>query len=110
MNADDPRAPLLPGVSQYEVDFVIPRIGVDVPVGIDPFLLYKSRDAEYRNLHSLLIATFNAGVNAVRHGALTDASRIFDFPEVSAIGLGYTRTSKRGSGLGSYLSGLIVKL
>jgi hypothetical protein len=48
MNATDPRAPLIRGVSQYDVDFVIPRIGVDVPVGIDPFLLYKSRDAEYQ--------------------------------------------------------------
>jgi hypothetical protein len=41
MNAADARAPLIQGVSQYEVDFVIPRAGIDVPVGIDPFLLFK---------------------------------------------------------------------
>ena len=52
----NPHAPLLRGISQYDVDFVIPRIGVDTPVGIDPFLLYKSRDAEYRQLHALLLA------------------------------------------------------
>ena len=29
---------LLKEASQYEMDFVIPRLGIDVPVGIDPFL------------------------------------------------------------------------
>lgn len=59
MTPSDPRAPLLIGVSQYDVDFVIPRTGIDVPVGIDPFLLYKSRDPEYRQLHNDLLKAFN---------------------------------------------------
>jgi hypothetical protein len=109
MNSSDPRAPLLTGVSQYDVDFVIPRVGIDVPVGIDPFLLYKSRDAEYRRLHDLLLEVFNSGITAVRRGRLEEAARILDFPEVSAIGLGYTQRSKRGSGVGSYLTGLIIE-
>jgi len=91
MSAADPNAPLIRNISQYDVDFVIPRIGVDVPVGIDPFLLYKSRDPEYRNLHATLISAFNAGINAIRQGKRSEAGRLFDFPEVSAIGLGYTR-------------------
>jgi hypothetical protein len=105
----DPRALLLRGVSQYDVDFVIPRVGIDVPVGIDPFLLYKSRDPEYRRLHALLLEAFNAGIAAVKNGMLHEAGRILDFPEVSAIGLGYTQGSKRGSGVGTHLSGLIVE-
>lgn len=109
MNGTDPRAPLLLGVSQYEVDFVIPRIGVDLPVGIDPFLLYKSRDPEFRKLHGLLVSLFNLGIAAIKEGALEEAKRIFDFPEVSPVGLGYARSSKRGSGVGTYLSGLIVE-
>ena len=109
MSTPDPRAPLLPNVSQYKVDFVIPRLGVDVPVGIDPFLMFKSRNPEYRRLHDLLMGAFNAGIRAVRRGTLDEASRIFDFPEVSAIGLGYTQRSKKGSGLGTYLSGLIIE-
>src|SRR5438477_8900364 len=102
MNEPDPRASLLPNVSQYEVNFVIPRIGVDVPVGIDPFLLYKSRDPDYRRLHELLLDAFNVGLDAIRREALAEARRIFDFPEVSAIGLGYTQNSRRGSGVGSH--------
>jgi hypothetical protein len=97
MKGANRRALLLPNVSQYDVDFVIPRIGVDVPLGIDPFLLYKSRVPEHRDLHSVLMRAFNAGVSAVGRGALSDARRILDFPEVSAIGLGYSRNSKRGS-------------
>ena len=83
----NPHASLLLGVSQYDVDFVIPRVGVDVPVGIDPFLLYKSRDPEYRKLHEELLNAFNAGIAAIRRGDQAEAMRIFDFPEVSAIGL-----------------------
>ena len=108
MSILDPRAPLLPHLSPYQVDFVIPRIGVDLPLGIDPFLLFKSRDSEYRQLHTLLIATFNAGVAAIREADTDEAHRLFDFPEVSAIGLGYTQGGKRGSGVGSYLAGLII--
>jgi hypothetical protein len=109
MSQVDPRTPLLPGISQYEVDFVIPRLGLDLPLGIDPFLLFKSRDTEYRKLHGILISAFNAGIDAVRQGKLTEANRLFDFPEVAAIGMGYTQGSKRGSGVGSYLTRLIIE-
>jgi hypothetical protein len=109
MNPTDPRALLLSGVSQYDVDFVIPRVGIDVPVGIDPFLLFKSRDPEYQGLHRQLLEAFNAGIAAVRRGKLEEAARILQFPEVSAIGLGYTQGSKRGSGVGTHLSKLIIE-
>ena len=40
MNPADPRASLLPNLSQYQVDFVIP-MRIDLPLGIDPFLLLE---------------------------------------------------------------------
>lgn len=104
-----PTDPLLEGVSQYDVDFVIPRIGVDLPLSIDPFLMFKSRDEEFRRLHQIIIDHFNAGVRAVSLGKLGLADEIFNFPEVAAIGLGYTKSGKRGSGLGGYLRDLIVE-
>jgi hypothetical protein len=106
---NNPRAPLLPGISQYEVDFVIPRIGIDLPLGIDPFLLFKSRDPELRRLHQLVLEAFNAGIEAIRHGSSGEARQLLDFPEVNAIGFGYSRDAKRGSGVGSYLAGLIIE-
>jgi hypothetical protein len=99
----------LADVSQYDVDFVIPRLGVDIPVGIDPFLLYKSRDPVLRELHAQLLDVFNAGIKAVANGDLAEARRIFDFPEVAAIGFGYTQRGKRGSGVGDRLSGLVIE-
>jgi hypothetical protein len=105
----DPRAPLIPNVSQYEVDFVIPRVGIDLPLGIDPFLLFKSRDFQFRQLHVSLLNVFNAGILAVRRNDLTTARYLFSFPEVSAIGMGYTRKGKRGSGVGSHLTDLILQ-
>jgi hypothetical protein len=101
--------PLLPGVSQYEVDFVIPRLGVDVPVGIDPFLLFKSRDPDLRSLHDRIIDVFRSGVDSIKAGVEKDARAILQFPEVAEIGLGYTRQSKKGSGVGNFLSELILK-
>jgi hypothetical protein len=101
--------PLIAGVSQYDVDFVIPRLGIDLPLGIDPFLMFKSRDEEFRRLHRLLTDHFNSGVDAVRKGRFDLADVIFDFPEVSAIGLGYTKSGKRGSGLGGQLRDLIIE-
>lgn len=104
----DRKTPLITGVSQYDVDFVIPRVGLDVAVGIDPFLLYKSRDPDYRLMHAHLVETFNLGIRAVQMNKLSEATRILNFPEVSAIGMGYTRSGKRGSGVGTFLTGLII--
>ncbi len=102
------RSPLIPGLSQFDVDFVIPRIGVDLPLGIDPFLLFKSRDPELAALHDTIIEVFNLGVETVRRKDTNGALYLFDFPEVTEIGLGYTTKSKRGSGVGQLLSRLIV--
>src|SRR5215468_357415 len=109
MIAPEAYTPLLPGVSQYEVDFVIPRLGVDVPVGIDPFLLFKSRDPEFRKLHDKILEVFRSGVDSIKMGRDDKARAVFQFPEVPEIGLGYTRKGKRGSGVGDFLSGLILK-
>ena len=100
---------LLPHVSQFDVDFVIPRVGVDIPVWLDPFLLYKSRDPQFRHLHEQIVTTFNRGLEAVKAGALDDAYRILDFPEEAAVGFGYTKKGKAGSGVGSGTAKLLVE-
>jgi hypothetical protein len=108
MSSSNARAPLLRGVSQYEVDFVIPRKGIDLPLAIDPFLLFKSRNPEYRALHGSVLDVFNAGIRAVHAGQLDKARRILTFPEVVEIGLGYSSSSRRGSGVGAHLTELII--
>ena len=108
MTAVEPFAPLL-NINQYEVDFVIPRAGVDLPLGIDPFLLYKSRDPEYQQLHASLLRIFNEGIERVKRDDISIAEALFDFPEVPEIGLGYTRKGKQGAGVGAYLRNLIIQ-
>lgn len=105
----DPRRPLIEGVSQHDVDFVIPRVGIDLPIGIDPFLLYKSRDLVFSVLHTEILSVFNYGIHAIQTGNIAVAEDVFRFPEVSEIGMGYTQKSKRGSGIGTFLSQLIVE-
>lgn len=103
-----PNTPLLAQVSQYDVDFVIPRVGVDLPLGIDPFLLFKSRDKTLSKIHSTLLTAFNTGLDFIRKGNLSYARDYFVYPEVPEIGLGYTKKGKRGSGVGIFLSELIT--
>jgi hypothetical protein len=100
---------LLQGISQFEVDFVIPRTGADLSLGIDPFLLFKSRDPNLSKLHDWILEAFNHGIALLRQGQLTDAKAFFDFPEVREIGLGYAKKGRRGSGIGEYLSALITE-
>ena len=101
--------PMLQEVSQFEVDFVIPRWGIDLPIGIDPFLLFKSRDPILADLHDKILTVFNTGVSFIRDNQLDKARDVFLFPEVSEIGMGYTKKGKRGSGVGTYLTELIVQ-
>jgi hypothetical protein len=45
-------------IKQDEVDFVVPHLREDLPLYLDPFLLWKSEDPEYRQLHADLLATW----------------------------------------------------
>lgn len=109
MTGPKPNTPLLRGVSQYEVDFVIPRVGIDLALGIDPFLLFKSRNPILSSLHSIILRAFNHGVDLIRKGQDSNVRKLFDFPEVAEIGFGYTKKSKRGSGVGGFLTELITE-
>lgn len=100
---------LLEGVSQFEVDFVIPRLGSDLPLGIDPFLLYKSRHNDLSELHDSIINVFATAIELVSNAKYSQAEALLHFPEVSEIGFGYSESNKHGSGVGNYLSSLIVK-
>ena len=109
LSESDSHLPLLKDITQSEVDFVIPRLGVDIPLGIDPFLLYKSRSSTFSQLHDMILKAFNAGIQALREGKSENARYLFDFPEVHEIGFGYSRRSKRGSGVGDFLASLIIE-
>lgn len=94
---------------QSEVDFVIPDLTVDLPLSIDPFLLFKSRDEQLRDLHAKILSIFNQGVRSFREGRREDLDRLIDFPEVDEIGFGYSYGRIKGSGLGWLLNRLLTE-
>jgi hypothetical protein len=100
---------LFPCLKQLEVDFVIPKAQGDLPLCIDPFLLYKSRDPELRQWHTRIVRHFSKGMNALSQAAEADAQRILTFPEVPEIGFGYAEDHKGGSGLGTTLRQLLIE-
>jgi hypothetical protein len=94
--------------TQSEVDFVITSLTIDLPLCIDPFLLYKSKDASLRSLHQNLLSLFNQGIQFFREGKRRDLDKLIDFPEVNEIGFGYSEGRIQGSGLGVQLNRLLA--
>lgn len=74
----------------------------DLPLFIDPFLLFDSENLEYKVLHDEIIkyVKFLRDVSidpAIDKGLI---AHWFSFPEVSQNWLGFSRTGNKGSGLG----------
>jgi hypothetical protein len=75
----------------------------DLPLFIDPFLLFNSKNEEYRELHDRMIRYLiflrdKSAAGGVNRGLVQAWYR---FPEISQNWLGFARTGNRGSGLGS---------
>ena len=75
---------------------------MDLPLFIDPFLLFNSEDQEHQHLHDSIIEymRFLKEVSVekpVHHGLL---HQWFTFPEVSQNWLGFSKFGNRGRGLG----------
>lgn len=85
-------------ITQEEVDFAIPFLDEDIPLYLDPFLLWKSPSLQDNALHFTLINTFN------RFGKLYLENKdkqemiiglLTELSECSEVGLGVGKT-KRG--------------
>jgi hypothetical protein len=88
-------------IRQDEVDFVIPHLREDLPLYLDPFLLWKSDDPEYRRLHADLLGFVDEVRKHAVDGRATRASMLLsEVSEPVELGLGYAAGTKRGSALG----------
>lgn len=74
----------------------------DLPLFIDPFLLFTSDRQEYRDLHDRIISYLRFLRDRAAAGPITDhALRAwYVFPEVKELWLGFSLKGNRGSGLG----------
>src|SRR5688500_2477541 len=90
--------------TQEDVEFAIPRLKEDIPLYVDPFLLWNSQKSEYRALHERLIGFFQVLTHRIKTGDVYGAAQLLaGCEEPQAMGLGYASGTKRGSNIGPKL-------
>ena len=97
-------------IPQSEVDFAIPFLNEDIPLYVDPFLLWKSPSLQDKGLHRSLLSAFNnlghltkAGKGDVAIAQLRAAS------ECNEVGFG-SSVNRKGKRIGFKLAQDIISL
>lgn len=74
----------------------------DLPLFIDPFLLFASENPEYQQLHRDILKYLSFLKSKAQEGLLNEAKirRWYTFPEVKQVWFGYSQTGNSGAGLG----------
>jgi hypothetical protein len=82
--------------AQEELDFAIPFLAEDIPLYLDPFLLWKSPSMQDQALHGAVIAAINHLGHLSRKGGKEEAlTTLIALSECSEVGLGHA-ANKRG--------------
>lgn len=83
----------------------------DLPLFVDPFLLFDSDSPEYIGLHDEIIRYVRFLRDAAVSNTLTEGhfTHWFFFPEVSQNWLGFSRTGNKGSGLGRKFANALLR-
>lgn len=90
--------------TQSEVDFAIPHLREDIPLYLDPFLLWSSDAPGDQALHTRLLHFFDLVRANIVDDRIDDAAELLaGCSELPALGLGYGKGTKRGSALGPQL-------
>ena len=85
-------------IAQEDLDFAIPFLDEDIPLSLDPFLLWKSPSQQDNTLHTGLVNSFNYLGHLLRQGKKDEATRLLiTMSECEVVGLGFseTRAGKR---------------
>lgn len=85
-------------------DYGAPDISLisDLPLFIDPFLIFNSSKPEYKRLHSEIIKYLSFLKDKSIHGEIDKGllKAWFTFPEIYQIWIGYSVAGSKGNGLG----------
>lgn len=88
------------GFTQEEAGFAIPFLDDDIPLYVDPFLLWKSPSQQDHSLHIGLVSSFNHLGHLVKNGKEKQAvETLIRLSECQEAGLGSAR-DKRGKRIG----------
>lgn len=81
--------------TQEAVDFAIPFLDDDIPLYVDPFLLWKSPSQQDRALHTQIVAALNGIGQMALAGRKADAKALLiAMSECQEAGLGHARNKK----------------
>lgn len=96
--------------TQEEVDFAIPFLDEDIPLCVDPFLLWKSPSQQDNSLHTAIVNSFNHLGYLFNKGKKNDAKNILiKISECNEVGLGSSKT-RIGKPIGITLAHKIILL
>lgn len=96
--------------TQEEVDFAIPFLDEDIPLYVDPFLLWKSPSIQDNGLHSLLINSFNHLGYLINKDNEDEAiNNLIIASECTEVGFG-TASTKKGLRIGKPTAKNILSL
>lgn len=80
---------------QNDLDFAIPFLNEDIPLYVDPFLIWKSPSLADKGLHQMIVAAFNNLGALVRGGKVEEAMKqLIVASECEEVGLGVSSTRK----------------
>src|SRR5207237_2562095 len=95
---------------QKELSFAIPFLDEDLPLYVDPFLLWKSPSQQDNSLHVAIIDSINALGTMWLEGEKGEAiDQIIRASECAEVGLGQSRT-RVGKPLGKHEAEQILRL
>ena len=93
--------------TQEEVDFAIPFLDEDIPLYLDPFLLWKSPSQQDNSLHTTIIHAFNFIGNLYLKNENKAIELLKTISECDEVGLGNSKT-RHGKKIGDKLANEIL--
>ena len=87
-------------VSQANLPFAVPFLDEDLPLFVDPFLLWKSPSLQDQALHTTVLTTFNRIGELARRDEASAMSILIHLSECDEVGLGNS-ASKVGKRIGA---------
>ena len=96
--------------AQADLNFAIPLLDADIPLYVDPFLLWKSPSQQDQALHTSLVNSFNRQNWLLKKGRDDEAERnLIGASECDEVGLG-TSANRRGKRIGTQTAKQILNL
>ena len=97
-------------LAQAELDFAIPFLDQDIPLYVDPFLLWKSPSQQDQGLHTILVNSFNRQNWLLQKGREDEANRnLILASECDEVGLGVS-AKRKGKRIGPGTAQDILRL